>query len=131
MELQELAGLGKIRKELTLFKNTKLVMHSLSVEEQEEVLKALAGSPDDLLYKTYRLQIETLVRAIEQLGNVKFFNIEEGRKVLMSLQKDFFKLLWDEYEKLESENKDTFETLKKNSEMTTVASSGNTAKHSK
>jgi len=131
MELQELAGLGRIKKEKTILKDMKLVMHTLSVEEQEDVLKTLASTPDDLLYKTYRLQIETLTRAIEQIGNVKFFSVDEGRKVLKSLQKDFLRLLWNEYENLEKENEEGFEALKKNSEQTSAVSSGNTAKPSK
>ena len=122
MDLNELAGLGRISKEIEPIKNVKIKVHSLTVKEEEEIYSSLASVPDDALVKTSTLQIETLVRAIETINGEKFREIDVLKTYLKGLQRHVLSLIWQSWMKeIEDPSIKEIEALKKNSEILKVA----------
>ena len=117
MTLEELAGLGRITKEVEPFKGLKVKLHSLTVKEEEEIYAELAKVPDDMLVKTSLLQVETLVRSIETINGEKFHQPTILRDYLKGLQRHTFGLIWQSWVKeIEEPSVLSVDDLKKNSE---------------
>ena len=120
MSVEELAGLGKVTKEIEPLKGFKIKIHSLTVAEEEEIYKALSKLPDDPLVRTSNLQIETLSRAIESINNVAFYEVNELKNHLRKLQRHVLSTLWEAFIKEVEENSlKEIGDLKKNSEQPT------------
>lgn len=116
MNCEELAGLGKVRKEVEPFEGLKIMMHSLSVSEEVEVNSALSNYPSDLMARSSGIQKETLVRAIESIGTRNYTDQKELRTYIDSLQRHTLGILWAAWtENFDSESMKKIEDLKKNS----------------
>lgn len=122
MTLAELAGLGKVTKEIEPIKELKIKVHSLTVQEEEEIYKALASVPDDPLVKTSALQIETLARAIESINGEKFHEVKVLVDYLKSIQRHILTVIWHAWmTEVEDKSVSDIATLKKNSVIQKVA----------
>ena len=117
MTPEELAGLGRIKAEIEVFKGLKVVFHSLSVKEEEEVNVAVSQCPQDLMARSAALQIETLCRAIESIGGKTFIDVKDLRKYIESLQRHVLSALWISWTSdFDSKSLKEIDDLKKNSE---------------
>ena len=117
MNLSELAGWGRIAKEIEPLKDLKLRVHSLTVKEEEEIYTVIAKVSDDALVKTSALQIETLARSIETINGEKFLDVEVLRNHLKSLQRHLLNVIWQSWVKeIEEPAINSINDSKKNSE---------------
>ena len=117
MNLSDISGLGKITKEIEPLKDIKIIAHSLSVKEEEEIYEELSKCKDDALVKTTALQIETLSRSIESINGQKFFEVKVIREYLKGIQRHLLTGIWLTWVKeIEEPSLTTITDLKKNSE---------------
>lgn len=122
MNAEELAGLGKIVKEIEPFVGLKIKVHSLTAKEEEEVFMVMATLPNDPLIKTGALQVETLTRAIEMIGTKQYQNADDLRTYLKSLQRHVLVALWESWmTNVEEVALKQIGDLKKNSETPAAA----------
>jgi len=116
MTLAELAGLGKVTKEIEPLKDLKIKVHSLTVKEEEEIYASLSKVSDDALVKTSALQIETLARAIETINGEKFTDVKILSDYLKTIQRHVLSVIWQAWMKdIEEQSVQDLASLKKNS----------------
>ena len=117
MTVEELAGLGKVTKEVEPFKGLKVKMHSLTAREEEEIFAAMSVLPDDPLVRTTSLQVETLARTIESIGSKTYTDVKELKAYLKGLQRQVLVTLWETWMKeVENDAEKDVQDLKKDSE---------------
>ena len=122
MNAEELAGLGKVTKEVEPLTGLKVKMHSLTAREEEEIFAAIATMPDDTLVRTTCLQVETLARTIDSIGTKTYTDINELRTYLRNLQRHVLVMLWDSWmNDVEGDALKDISALKKNSEIRKAA----------
>lgn len=118
MNCEDLAGLGRVKKEIEPFTGLKVSFHSLTVKEEREINQAMAQVPQELLTRMTVLQIETLVRSIENIGGKTFTDPSALREYLENLQRHTLTILWDCWSKnFDQASLKDIEGLKKNSEL--------------
>ena len=116
MNAEDLAGFGKVAKEVEPLAGLKVTFHSLSVKEEEAINNALAGLPSDIIARSTGLQIETLCHSIEKLGGRAFTDIKELREYLQNLQRHTLSSLYECWSKeFDTESAKQVEDLKKTS----------------
>lgn len=116
MNLEELAGLGKVTKELEPYQGLKVIMHSLSAGEEQKVNEHVATFPNDIVARAKALQIETLAHTIESINGKPFNEVKELRELLSNLQGMVLDQLYSAYLSIEKESADSLDKLKKNLE---------------
>ena len=115
MNALEFAGLGRIQKELEPITGLKVKYHSLTAKEEKEILHVLSQSLQDLGARSSVLVIETLVRAIESIGDRTFNDVKDLREYLENLQRPAISTLWDSFQKeIDQESNKKIDELKKN-----------------
>jgi hypothetical protein len=115
MNAQELAGLGKIEKEVEAFQGLTVKFHSLTVKEEIALNAALSAAPQDLVSRSEVLQLETLINSIEKVGERVFSDPKELREYLIGLQRHVLAHLWDVWNShFDQESAKKIEELKKN-----------------
>jgi hypothetical protein len=116
MNIEELAGLGRIRKECEPFEGLKVMFHTLTLKEEKDVNVALSSYPQDILTRSIGIQIETLVRTIESIGEKTFTDLKELKEYLEGLQRHTISILWNAWsDEFDKESLKNVEDLKKNS----------------
>ena len=120
MNIEELAGLGKITKEVEPLEGVKVLLHSLTAGEEQKVHQVISAFPNDIIARAKPLQIETLVNSIESINGKLFRDSKELRDFLTNLQGSVLDHLYNAYISLEQESADTLDKLKKNSGVSTA-----------
>ena len=116
MTIEELSGLGRVSKEIEIFKDLKCRMHTLTIKEEAEVNTAVAQYPNDIVVRAGVMQFETLCRAIENIAGRPFVEMKDLREYLSGLQRhilDYFWAAWTEH--FDNESAKSVDALKKNS----------------
>lgn len=120
MNIEELAGLGKVSKELEPLEGVKVVMHTLTAGEEQKMNEHVASFPNDIFARSKALQIETLVNSIESINGKLFSDNKELRAFLTNLQSYVLDHLYTAYISIEKESAESLDKLKKNLEISKV-----------
>lgn len=120
MNLEDLAGLGKVSKEIEPLEGVKVVMHTLSAGEEQKMNEAIATFPNDVFARARALQIETLVNSIESINGKVFNDHKELRTFLQNLQSQVLDHFYMAFSSIEKESAETLDKLKKNLEISKI-----------
>jgi hypothetical protein len=110
-ELRSLKQLGRVEKELDINKELKLIVHTLSVLEQQVVMERLPEGGNDIS-RFVTLQKETLVEAIDKINNLDVTK-EDVREFLESLQYNILAEIFTKYNMLAEDQTKLLDELKK------------------
>lgn len=120
LSLEELAGLGKVSRDVEPLSGIKVRMHTLTAGEEQKVNEFIASFPNDLMARSKVLQIETLVHSIESINGKVFSDTKELRAFLSNLQGFVLDHLYSAYINIEKESAETIDKLKKDLEPSKV-----------